>query len=81
MEDCAKRGNARRVSSKGRKTAVYLERFPKEDRDGGEQAAYAAAAWLKRADSSGSLENFLKPTLTPEELGIAKIEGWILGVV
>jgi hypothetical protein len=29
----------------------------------------------------GSLDGFFRPNLTPEELGIAKIEGWILGVV
>jgi hypothetical protein len=50
-------------------------------RDGDEQAAYAVAAWLQRADRDGSLGGFLNPSLTAEERGIAKIEGWILGVV
>jgi len=45
------------------------------------QAAYAAAAWLQRADRDGSLGGFFRPNLTAQELGIAKIEGWILGVV
>lgn len=58
-----------------------MRRFPKEDRDGDEQAACAAAAWLQRSDRSGSLSGFLSPSLTAEERGIAKIEGWILGVV
>jgi hypothetical protein len=49
-------------------------RFPKEGRDGDEQVAYAAAAWLQRADGSGSLSGFLSPNLTAEELGIAQIE-------
>ena len=53
----------------------------KNVRDGDEQAAYAAAAWLQRADRNGSLNCFLSPSLTAEELGIARIEGWILGVV
>ena len=52
-----------------------------DDRDGDEQAAYAAAAWLRRVDHNGSLCRFLTPILTAEELGIAKIEGWILSVV
>jgi hypothetical protein len=52
-----------------------------EGRDGDEQAAYAEAAWLQRADLTGSLDGFLSPRLTAEELGIARIEGWILGVV
>src|ERR1035437_10276808 len=61
--------------------SLWARRFPKEGRDGDEQAAYAVAAWLQRADLSGSLNGFLSPALTPEELGISKIEGWILGVV
>lgn len=60
--------------------ALWMRRFPRDDRDSDEQAAYAAAAWLKRADRDGSLSGFLNPHLTDEERGIAKIEGWILGV-
>ena len=53
-----------------------MRRFSRNDGDG-----HAAAAWLQRADRSGSLNGFLSPSLTEEEQGIAKIEGWILGVV
>jgi hypothetical protein len=61
--------------------ALWMRRFPREKRDGDEQAAYASAAWLQRADRTDSLNSFLNPSLTVEERGIAKIEGWILGVV
>ena len=61
--------------------SLWTKRFPKEDRNGDEQAAYAVAAWLQRADRNGTLGNYFNPSLTPEELGIARIEGWILGVV
>jgi hypothetical protein len=61
--------------------SLWTRRFPKEGRDGDEQAAYAVAAWLQRANRSGSLDGFFRPNLTAEELGIAKIEEWILGVV
>jgi hypothetical protein len=60
--------------------SLWTRRFPKDGRDGDEQAAYAVAAWLQRADLNGSLDGFLSPSLTPEERGIAEIEGWILGV-
>lgn len=60
--------------------ALWMRRFPRENRDADEQAAYAAAAWLQWADRSGSLNGFLNPALTAEERGIATIEGWILGV-
>ena len=61
--------------------SLWMKRFPREDRDGDEQAAYAAAAWLQRADGGGSLSSYFKPPLTPEERDVARIEGWILGVV
>ena len=61
--------------------ALWMRRFPRGERDGDEQAAYATAAWLQRADRTGSLDGFLNPNLTAEERGIAKIEGWILGLV
>lgn len=61
--------------------ALWMRRFPRGDRDSDEQAAFATAAWLQRVDHNGSLTGFLNPNLTAEERGIAKIEGWILGVV
>ena len=61
--------------------ALWMRRYPREGRNGDEQAAYAAAAWLQRADRRGSLNTFLRPTLTPDEREVARIEGWILGVV
>jgi hypothetical protein len=42
--------------------------------------AYATAEWLRRADSDGSLEKFLRSELEPNERKTAEIEGWILGV-
>jgi hypothetical protein len=38
--------------------SVVVGTFPKEGRDGDEQAAYATAGWLQRADLNGSLESF-----------------------
>ena len=61
--------------------SLWTRRFPRDVRDGDEQAAFAVAAWLQRADLNGSLGSFLKPTLTPDEREVAAIEGWILGVV
>jgi hypothetical protein len=58
-----------------------MRRFERDGRDGDEQAAFAAAVWLQRSDRSDSLSGFLSPSLMAEERGIAKIEGWILGVV
>jgi len=61
--------------------SLWMKRFPGEDRDADQHAAYAAAAWLQRADREGSLPGFFKPLLEPQERVIAGIEGWILGVI
>lgn len=60
--------------------SVWMKRFPREGRNGDQHAAYAAAAWLRRADGIGSLSQFLMPPLEPHERTLAKVEGWILGV-
>ena len=56
----------------------YDRGFPKDGRDSDEQAAYAAAGWLQRANVNGSLASYFNPPLTPEEREVAAIEGWIL---
>ena len=58
-----------------------MRRFPRDDRDGDEQAAYAVAAWLQWVDQNGSLDGYFNPPLTPEERGVAAVKGWILGVL
>jgi hypothetical protein len=44
--------------------ALWVRRIPREGRDGDEQAAFAVAAWLQRADANGSLEGYFNPPLT-----------------
>jgi hypothetical protein len=61
--------------------SLWARRFPKQNRDGDMQAAYAVAAWLQRADLNGSLPQFFCPPLTADERERAAAEGWILGVV
>ena len=60
--------------------SLWMRRFPREDRNGDQHAAYAAAAWLQRADVTGSLEQHFHPPLNPQERALAEVEGWILGV-
>jgi hypothetical protein len=57
-----------------------MKRFPVEDRNADQRAAFAVAAWLRRADMNGSLSRFFTPPLEPQERTLAKVEGWILGV-
>lgn len=62
--------------------SLWMRRFPNDcQRTGDQQAAYAASAWLRRADSDGSLERFFHPPLEQEEQLRAQVEGWILGVM
>jgi hypothetical protein len=59
-----------------------MQRFSNEgQRTGDQQAAYAASAWLRRADRDGSLSAFFQPGLEPDERALAQVEGWILGVI
>jgi len=61
--------------------SLWTRRFPNDNgRNPDQQAAYAVAAWLRRADMDGSLVRFFSPPLEPRERTIAKVEGWILGV-
>lgn len=46
-----------------------------------QQDAYAAAAWLRRADLDGSLRGCLTPPMPPCQDPFARVEGWILGVL
>lgn len=56
-----------------------FERYIGIDYSGAETPT--VAAWLQRADVNGSVPRYFDPPLTPEEREIAKVEGWILGVV
>jgi hypothetical protein len=60
--------------------SLWRHIFAREQRNADQHDAYSAAAWMRRADLDGSLPNFLRPSLTPAELTVAEIEGWILGV-
>ena len=58
-----------------------MRRFPRQDRDNDQHAAYSVVAWLRRADMDGNLSQFFKPPLRAEERKAAEVEGWILGVI
>jgi hypothetical protein len=55
--------------------------YPREGRTQDQQDAYTAAAWMRRVDLDGTLEAFLRPSLTPDEAAAVRVEGWILGVL
>jgi hypothetical protein len=59
--------------------SLWSQSFAREGRSADQHDAYAAAAWMRRADSEGSLASFLDPPLPPTERARGQIEGWILG--
>jgi hypothetical protein len=61
--------------------SLWTRRFPRKERNSDQHAAYSATAWLRRADTDGSLPRFFNPPLEPEERKVAEVEGWILGVM
>jgi hypothetical protein len=60
--------------------ALWSRGFPSEGRTGDQHDAFSIAAWLSNADRNGRLPTALNPNLTPPELAVAQVEGWILGV-
>ncbi len=61
--------------------SLWNKGVPRDNRTPDQQDAYVAAAWLRQSDLEGSLQNYLKPRLQPGQYGVARIEGWILGVM
>ena len=60
--------------------SLWSRGFPREDRSSDQHDAYSVAAWMRQADSSGVLADFLHPHLQEAARKTAKVEGWILGV-
>ena len=61
--------------------ALWSGIYPCDGRDPHQQDAFAVAKWLRDADNSGSLTQFMHPALQHAEQQQAEVEGWILGVV
>jgi len=60
--------------------SLYKHDFPMADKTPDQHDAYAIAVWMLQADLNGQLSKYLNPNLSPQERGIAGVEGWILGV-
>lgn len=60
--------------------SLWSKGFPKEGRTPDQHDAYVIAAWLRQIDSDGTLKDFLRPQMIPQEYTVARLEGWILGV-
>ncbi|MFD2174304.1 hypothetical protein [Rhodobacter lacus] len=54
--------------------------YPVEDRTPDQHDAYSVAAWLSTATAEGRLLQAMTPELSPPEMAVAQVEGWILGV-
>lgn len=61
--------------------SLWSKDVPREGRTPDQHDACVAAAWLRQVDRDGSLGKFLKPDMLPGEYPVARIEGWILGVM
>ncbi len=61
--------------------SLWSKSHPREGRTSDQHDAYVAAAWLRQVDTDGSLDTFFKPDMLPGEYHVARVEGWILGVM
>ncbi len=60
---------------------MWRKIYPRESRTPDQHDAYVTAAWLRQMDTGGCLVTFLKPSMLPGEYHVARVEGWILGVM
>ena len=60
--------------------SLWKQAWPAEERTADQHDAYCVAAWLREADATGRLDEFLNPELKAPERATAGVEGWILGV-
>ena len=61
--------------------SLWSRSFPREGRNPDQHDAYSVAEWMRQTDLHGDLACFFHPSLEAEEEKIARIEGWILGVM
>ncbi len=61
--------------------SLWSKSYPRENRTADQHDAYVASTWLRQVDKDGSFGKFLKPEMLPGEYHVARIEGWILGVM
>jgi hypothetical protein len=62
------------------KAVIFRNRYPRDERSGDEQDAYATARWMVDMAARGALASYFQPPLTPAERAVAGLEGWIFGV-
>ena len=60
--------------------SIWRHLYPDEGRTPDQQDAFAVCRWLQETDRTSDLNRFFNPRLDSNELSIANIEGWILGV-
>lgn len=61
--------------------SLWSKSYPREGRTPDQHDAYVATNWLRQIDQEGHLGRFLLPNLLPGEYHVARVEGWILGVM
>jgi len=61
--------------------ALWSRSFPSEGRNPHQHDAYSAARWMRESDAANTLATYFNPQLRPTERTLARLEGWILGIV
>jgi hypothetical protein len=61
--------------------SLWSKSIPSENRTPDQHDAYSVAAWLRQADLDGKIATYFNPHLTSAESTVARVEGWILGIM
>lgn len=60
--------------------SIFRRRYAQCGLKGDDLDAYSISMWLRERDQLGFLHHYLAPNLSEEEMRMAQLEGWILGV-
>ncbi|MDX2148007.1 MAG: hypothetical protein SFZ23_10840 [Planctomycetota bacterium] len=60
--------------------SLWSRDFARENRTPDQHDAWSVSEWMRRADHDGHLVRCFTPKLSKDELAIATLEGWILGL-
>lgn len=61
--------------------SIFRNRYSRGNRTVDQQDAYCVARWLQEMDNAKQLSRYLDPPLNSEQRKIARLEGWILGIM
>lgn len=61
--------------------SLWKKNYWIEDRTADQHDAYSVSRWMREKDLGSQLPTYFQPLLNSDERKLARLEGWILGLV